>query len=103
MATKKSGKTLTRSVTVINPEDGQDYTFGPDDDLPAWAEKAITNPAAFESDDDYIDDNGIYSGAARDAEHNKRGRVRRAAPEATSLGEKATPADSKDTGSAKGE
>jgi hypothetical protein len=69
-----ASKKLTRTVTVINPDDGNDYTFTPADDLPGWAAELVTNPAAFESDDDY------EHGAARDAERNKRGRVRRDVP-----------------------
>lgn len=30
--------------------------FGPDDDLPSWAEDAITNPAAFADDSDTAGD-----------------------------------------------
>lgn len=105
MARAKS-RQLTRTVTVVNPEDGNDYTFGPDDDLPAWAESAITNPAAFESEEDYIAEDGSFDGARRDAELNKRGRVQRGAPMANGMGEKSVPenaqAAAKDTGKADG-
>ena len=37
------GKKLNTSVHVTDTE-GNSGTFGPDDDLPAWAEKAISNP-----------------------------------------------------------
>jgi hypothetical protein len=87
-------KTLTRTVTVINPDDGNDYTFTPVDDLPAWAEKLVTNPAAFESDEDYLNDEGEFDGGKRDAALNQRGRVRREVPtpaKTTSAG-KSTPA-----------
>lgn len=36
--------TLSTYVTVHRAEDGTAHTFGPGDDLPSWAEKAITNP-----------------------------------------------------------
>lgn len=47
------GKTrkLTGTVTVLDDDD-QPQTFGPGDDVPEWASKKITNPAAWEADDD---------------------------------------------------
>lgn len=105
MATKKTGRQLSRTVTVVNPEDGNDYTFSPDDPdgLPSWAESAITNPAAFESEDDFLADDGSFDGARRDAELNKRGRVQRGVPMSNGMGEKNVPenaqaATSKDAG-----
>lgn len=40
-------KTLFRSVSVTNPITGQVEWFHPGDDLPRWAQDAITNPRAF--------------------------------------------------------
>jgi hypothetical protein len=38
-------------VTVHNPETGESQTFGPDDELPSWAEEIVKegNPDAFAS------------------------------------------------------
>ncbi len=36
-------------VTAHNPETGESGTFGPDDDLPGWADKAITNKDVYET------------------------------------------------------
>lgn len=36
-------KKLNTNVSVAD-ENGEAHWFGPDDDLPDWAEKAITNP-----------------------------------------------------------
>lgn len=44
-------KRLTSHVHVAD-EDGNTHVFGPDDKLPAWASKAITNKAAYEEDDE---------------------------------------------------
>jgi len=38
---------LATFVHVLD-ENGQSHTFGPEDDIPKWAEKAITNPNAWE-------------------------------------------------------
>jgi hypothetical protein len=35
------------TFVTVHDEDAQAYTFGPGDTLPAWAEKAITNPAVW--------------------------------------------------------
>lgn len=36
------------SATVhVDDSEGVTHIFGPDDDVPAWAQKAITNPAAW--------------------------------------------------------
>lgn len=35
------------TVVTVSDESGRFHTFGPDDELPAWARKAITNPKAF--------------------------------------------------------
>lgn len=43
-------KTLARHVHV-HDEDGVSHVFGPGDDLPGWARKAITNPKAWASDE----------------------------------------------------
>lgn len=44
------GRKLTSYVHVVD-EDGQAHAFGPGDDVPSWAEKAITNPDVWEADD----------------------------------------------------
>lgn len=44
------GKKLTKYVSLTD-EDGTVHTFGPDDELPDWAEARITNPGAYESDE----------------------------------------------------
>ena len=41
-------KKLKQYVHVVNPDTGTYEVFGPEDTLPSWAEKAITNPAAYE-------------------------------------------------------
>jgi hypothetical protein len=41
---------LSTYVTVHRSEDGTSHTFGPADDLPSWAEKAITNPDVWDGD-----------------------------------------------------
>ena len=40
------GKRLVSFVHVSDPENGP-AVFGPDDDVPAWASKLITNPKAW--------------------------------------------------------
>lgn len=40
---------LASYVNVTDPETGAAATFGPDDELPEWAEKVITNPKAWEA------------------------------------------------------
>lgn len=39
-----------RTYVHVHDEDGQTHVFGPDDEVPAWAAKRITNPAAWEDD-----------------------------------------------------
>ena len=36
----------------VHHEDGSSHVFGPDDDVPAWAAKAITNDSVWEQDED---------------------------------------------------
>lgn len=43
-AAKTKSKTLTCYVHVAHPDTGEIQIFGPDDEVPAWAVKAITNP-----------------------------------------------------------
>ncbi len=45
-------KKLTTNVTVHNPETGESRTFGPDDDVPAWATKLITNENVYKTPDE---------------------------------------------------
>ena len=45
---------LASYVNVTNPETGAAATFGPDDDLPSWAEQAITNPKAWSETDEAV-------------------------------------------------
>lgn len=45
---------LASYVYVTNPETGAAATFGPDDDLPSWAEQAITNPKAWSDTDEAV-------------------------------------------------
>lgn len=45
---------LASYVHVTNPETGAAATFGPDDDLPSWAEQAITNPKAWSDADESV-------------------------------------------------
>ena len=45
---------LASYVNVTNPETGAAATFGPDDDLPSWAEHAITNPKAWSVTDESV-------------------------------------------------
>lgn len=33
----------------VTDKDGEHFVFGPGDDVPAWAKKLITNPAAWET------------------------------------------------------
>jgi hypothetical protein len=42
----KNGLTMSKLKTYVHVRDesGQNFVFGPDDNIPAWAEKAITNP-----------------------------------------------------------
>jgi len=47
------GKRLARYVHVTDDK-GEQHVFGPDDDVPGWAAKVITNPAAW-GDDSYED------------------------------------------------
>ncbi|NUO57317.1 MAG: hypothetical protein HOV78_11675 [Hamadaea sp.] len=50
-----ASRTLAHYVTVAD-EKGEQHTFGPDSDVPAWASKAITNPAAWaDGDVDQVD------------------------------------------------
>lgn len=46
-------RALVYTVTVAD-EHGEQHTFGPKDKVPAWAQKAITNPSAWgeEADDE---------------------------------------------------
>jgi hypothetical protein len=41
-------------VTIVHVTDdaGRVHAFGPEDTLPAWARKAITNPKAFGGDEE---------------------------------------------------
>lgn len=41
------GKRLTGYVHITNPDTGEACVFGPDDDVPDWAEELITNPSAW--------------------------------------------------------
>lgn len=41
---------LKTYVHVTNPEDGRSVQFGPGQDLPDWAVKAITNPDVWDGD-----------------------------------------------------
>jgi hypothetical protein len=41
---------LNTYVTVHRVEDGTSHTFGPDDSLPGWAVKGITNPDVWDGD-----------------------------------------------------
>lgn len=43
-------KRLTSTVHVVD-KDGETQVFGPSDQVPAWAWKQITNPAAFTDDE----------------------------------------------------
>jgi hypothetical protein len=45
-------KKRLKAFVFVTDENGQAHEFGPGDSLPAWAEKAITNPACFESVDE---------------------------------------------------
>ena len=45
------GRKLARTVYVTGAS-GEQVRFSPGDDVPAWAEKAITNPKAWEGDAD---------------------------------------------------
>ncbi len=45
-----AGKKLTSFVHVTD-DDGVTHAFGPEDKLPAWAAKKITNPAAYGDED----------------------------------------------------
>ena len=40
----------------VQDEDGTDHAFGPDDTVPGWAAKKITNPLAWEGEDDEPDE-----------------------------------------------
>lgn len=42
---------LASYVNVTDPETGAAATFGPDDEVPEWAEKVITNPKAWAADE----------------------------------------------------
>jgi len=42
---------LAAYVSLWHPETRQRVTFGPKDDVPAWAAGKITNPAAWEGDE----------------------------------------------------
>lgn len=52
MTTKRR---LAGYVTLDNPDTNETVSFGPDDEVPAWAQKAITNPSAWEEYDDKDD------------------------------------------------
>lgn len=46
---------MTRKLATyvhVTDENFQRHTFGPDDEVPGWAEKLITNPKAWKSDTD---------------------------------------------------
>lgn len=49
------GKKLNTFVTV-HDENFESHTFGPDDTLPGWAKKAITNPNVWVKDENSEDD-----------------------------------------------
>lgn len=49
MATKTKRR-LVGFVHVTDPDSGRYGSFGPDDDVPEWAEKLITNDEAWESE-----------------------------------------------------
>lgn len=53
-------KKLNTYVHAVEVNDKREITnqgtFGPDDDLPDWAEKAITNPNVWADSDDKPDD-----------------------------------------------
>lgn len=42
---------LNRHVTVSDPETGQSATFGPEDEVPEWAEERITAEGVWEGDE----------------------------------------------------
>lgn len=42
---------LNQYVTVSNAETGESATFGPDDEVPSWAEGLITAEGVWEGDD----------------------------------------------------
>lgn len=43
---------LTGHTTVVNPETGEAETFTPEQDVPDWAKRLITNPSAWAIVDD---------------------------------------------------
>jgi len=49
-----------RTYVHVQDKDGESVVFGPDDVVPAWARKAITNPDVWESnaknDDSHTDE-----------------------------------------------
>lgn len=51
-----AGRKLRYSVTVRDDR-GDSHTFGPEETVPAWASKQITNPGAW-ADDKAADDSG---------------------------------------------
>lgn len=54
-------KRLQYSVTVANPETGENVTFGPEDkSIPKWAADLITNDGAWAADDG-VDDDGVVA------------------------------------------
>lgn len=54
---------LQARVFAVNPETGETEAFGPGDDVPSWARKVITNPAAWApSDGDDEGDEGDEDG-----------------------------------------
>jgi hypothetical protein len=44
--------TFVHAHTVDDTGNIQSQTFGPDDKVPAWAQKAITNPDVWDGEDD---------------------------------------------------
>ena len=44
-----AGKKLAYFVTVVD-DNGDQHTYGPEDTVPGWAAKAITNPSAWADD-----------------------------------------------------
>lgn len=61
------GKKLNTFVTVHDDE-GAAHTFGPQDKLPGWAKKAITNPNVWaDGADDQDDDGSQGASGASDA------------------------------------
>lgn len=61
-------KKLNTNVTVHNLDNGESGTFGPGDELPAWAEEAITNPDVWE---DVTEEEDIIGGDEEEEEEEE--------------------------------